>query len=240
MRRITFIHLSLALAIGYLMASCATSKNVNFSTEKWSVNIRQKCVTNADSTYIFALGDRCDSSTLVISCDADLDGFHRLDKYICNIKEKTRLSEAQVLVYIPNQNTLWLKLPENYKYERPKSITTDMYEERPYTMWIRPGETEQWDRKPTEMYTYTYCDKRRKCLCIVDIFNYGDTPVARMSIWQTETKRSWSIGLPSDCNFPFPTTSMESIEMLSNWVDGHRNISIDYYKKGCKLKAGIR
>lgn len=236
MKRTKFIYFSLAITISCFMTSCTVSKNVNFSAEKWSVNAKQNSVTNMDSTYIFALNDRCDSSTLVICCDADLHDYHRLDKYICNLKDKTGLSESQVLVYIPGQNTLWLKLSESYRYERPKSITMNLNEEHPYTMWVKPDEMERWNRKPMEMYTYTYYDKRQKWLCIVDIFNYANTPIARMSILQTETKRFNSIGLPDDSSFPFTTTSIESIEMLSNWVDGHRNISISNFKEGCALK----
>lgn len=221
-----------SIGTGLFLTGCATSSALNFADGNWSVDKKRECVADAGSGYIFPLSGRCDSNTTVIYNHAGLQGYHHLDKYLSYLKEKAGLADAQVLVYVPQSNTLWLKLPGNYKYERPKSITTNLDTERPYTMWVHPNETEQWNRSPEEMYTYTYSDKRKKCLCIVDVFNYGNTPIARMTILQTKTKRFHAIGLPADCSYPFTTTSIESIEMLSNWVDGHRNISIKNYKKG--------
>lgn len=226
----------MAMSVGFLMTSCVTPKEVGFMPGAWNIDAKHKIVSSTDSTYVFPLTGNYDSTALVICSDADLKNYHRLDRYLSNLKKKAGLSEAQMLVYVPEENSLWLKLPENYKYERPKSITVNLYEEHPYTVWVRPSDMEQWDRKPTEMYTYTYYDNHQKWLCVVDMFDYADIPIARMSILQTATKQFNSVGLPASSSFPFSTTSIDYIEMLANWVDGHREVSIKNYKKGDILK----
>ncbi len=213
--------------------SCSTSGNVYFSERgKWTVDKTHNCITNGDGDFVFPLKGINDSTLLVISDNTDLQGHPRVDKYLSHILRKTGLSGSKILLYLPERNSLWMEMPENYQHERPKSITVNMQEECPYTMWVHPDENERWERKATEMYTYTYYDKCWKWLCIVDIFNYGTTPIARLTILQTKTRRFKSLGLPDDCTYVFSTVSLHSIEMLSHWVDGHRGVSIDNYRKG--------
>lgn len=221
-----------------LITSCATSKNLDFAVGEWSVDTKNNCVVNADSTYVFPISGKCDSSMIVIANNTDIADFNKLDVYLYDIKQNTMLERAKVLVYLPENNTMWLELPKDYVYNKPKSVTSNLYEERPYTMWVRTDDIETWDRSENDMYTYTYHNGRRKWLCVVDIFNYGTKAIARVYILQTNTNWFSRIGLPSDSSFPFNTTSIETIEMLSNWVDGHRLISIENYKKGYNLKKG--
>ncbi len=240
MKRTNYLFSALTLFVCLFITSCATSKNVNFVPgSKWTADVRHGNVANADSSFIFTFptANDFDTTTLVICRDADFLPYPKLDNYLSRIKKEVGLSEARTLVFLPEKNTLWLELPDGYTYERPKSITKNMLDECPYTMWVRNDDAEQWNRQPEEMYTYTYTDNRWKWLCIVDIFNYASTPVARVTVLQTETKRFRAIGLPGDSYWPFATTSLESIEMLSNWVDGHRAISIDNFKKGYTLKS---
>lgn len=225
------------MATSFLLSNCAVSNEVGFIGGKWNIDVVHKTVSNVDSTYVFPLTNTCDSATIAIGNNTDLQNYYKLDKYICNLKEKMGLAEAKVLVYVPEQNSLWLELPKDYQYQRPKSITINLYEEKPYTAWVQPYESQKWNRNTTEMYTYTFYDRRKKWLCVVDMFNYADTPIARMSVLQTETKQFYSIGLPLNSGFSFDTTNMDWIEMVANWVDGHRKISIENYRKGCLLKV---
>lgn len=225
-------------AAGLALTGCGVARGVRFADEgPWKVDVANECVSNADSSYVFPLVGRCDSTILVLCEEADLQGYRHLDTYLGRIAEKAGLGEAEILVYVPEHNTLWVRLPEGFEYTRPKSITINLYEESPYTMWVRADEADDWQRRRTEMYTYTYFDKQAEWLCIVDMFHYADTPIARISILQTETRQFNTIGLPDDCSFPFATTDLESIEMLANWVDGHRDISIHNYKTGQYVKT---
>ena len=213
-----------------LFASCA-SKTVVFADKEWNIDRSNGCLVSNDGVYNFTFGTTLVNPDMaIVASETDLGKYSGLSRYLGKILDAIGMSGSEVIAYVPERETMWVKLDSVYAHSRPKSITIKLDEEHPYTMWV--GGDEKWDRTANEMYTYTYCLKRQKLLIIADVFDYGDEPLARITLLQTDTRRFRKIGLPKACSYPYNTVSMDCIEMISNWVDGHRDVSISDYRAG--------
>ncbi len=136
---------------------------------------------------------------------------------------------------------MFVEIPTGYNYQKPNSISANMMDKYPWTGWIRDDDTGCWNRKPNEMYTYIYRDKKKKLLVIVDCFDYGKQPIARIQKIQTNTK-DFRTKFPNGevCSIWADITKTEHLEAISNWIDGHRNKSFANYTIGQKLKIKKR
>ena len=92
------------------------------------------------------------------------------------------------------------------------------------------------------MYTYTYFNRRKRQLLVVDHYDYGDEPVAQIFIFQSATKATDAMKLPSFVmNHPFFIIHDirqldKDIEFWAATINGHRRLAFANYKIGQEQK----
>lgn len=230
-------------SILFLACSCTSTKTLSFANREWHVSSHYGQIIDKDTTYRFTFGNVLIPDPLVIISSADsVEKYPGMEKFITNILKTTRLDNSEILFYAPEMQTMFLSLKESTFLGKPSSISSSLNEEFPYTMWIHKDDVEKWKRVPTEMYTYTFYHKNKKQFLIVDCFDYGDNPVAQVTIFQNRNKKTEKMKLPDftirSAFFVNPDLSkyMNNVEQLSNWVETRRGRAISNYKIGQEQK----
>lgn len=104
-------------------------------------------------------------------------------------------------------------------------------------MWVYDDDVEDWHRKPDQMYTYTYFDKKNQRILVVDLYDYGETPIAEISVTQSRSKYTDKMQLPTQGKFwDFSKYKLKDyerdVEFWSHRVELHRNNAFDNYVIG--------
>lgn len=91
------------------------------------------------------------------------------------------------------------------------------------------------------IYTYTYYDKGKKQLLIVDHYDYGDIPIAQITIFQSKNKLTSKMGVPDNMRRAYFELHdlrkyMEDVEYWSHGVVARRLNAISNYKIGQEQK----
>lgn len=204
----------------------------------WKISDSYGLAVNNDTTYCISFGNDLIPDNLWMIGNADtLASNPQMYKYVQNLLHLSRLDEAKVLFFAPKIDEMFVEIPNGYKYPKPNSVSSNMMENQPWTGWIRDDDFESWERKPDEMYTYIYIDKKDKLLVIVDCFNYLTQPIARIQRIQTNTKNFRRKFPNGEVNSIWADiTKTEHLEAVSNWIDGHRNKSFANYRIGQEQK----
>lgn len=108
-------------------------------------------------------------------------------------------------------------------------------------MWIDTDDVEDWTRTPSEMYTYTYYDKRKRQLLVVDHYDYGDMPIAQITIYQSANRLTAKMGVRNRLRRVFfkihdLRDPMAYIEFWSHKVEERRANAVSNYKIGQEQK----
>lgn len=116
-----------------------------------------------------------------------------------------------------------------------------MSAERPYTMWLNNDDIEDWTRNSTEMYTYVYYNKGKKQLLIVDLYDYGDIPIAQITIFQSRNKVTSKMGVHDNLRRAYfeihdISNYMDDVEYWSDGVVARRARAFSNYKIGQEQK----
>lgn len=174
---------------------------------------------------------------MTIICNSDSAAkYPGTEKYIYDILHLCGLDSAKVLFFAPEERTMWVELPDRYVDVKPVSFSYLLSDENPRTDWSWDDDPHEGQRPADQIYTNTYLDKKNKCLAIVDKMNYGDTPAARVIIFQSRTKGIEKLGIYPDWMLTLSVTDMRHIEMLSNWIDSRRKVSFYNYRLGQEMK----
>ena len=112
-----------------------------------------------------------------------------------------------------------------------------MGDERPYTMWVNEDDIEDWTREATEMYTYTYFDRRKNRIVIVDFYDYGNSPIAQITLFQSKSKVTSKMKIPEELRRCFwwyrdLKNFTRYIEFWAHQIDSHRKLAFANYKIG--------
>lgn len=227
-----------SICAGLLLCGCAGMKHVRMGEYAWVISDHWGWAVSSDSTYQMSFGNTLvDKEMRIIGQTDSLVANAEMYRYVQELLKLSRLADAKVLFFAPGGDVLFVELPAGYKQPKPNSISTKMLEPNPWTGWIWDEDEEAWNRKSDEMYTNIYTDKKRKLLVVVDCFDYGDTPIARIQRIQTSTKKfrkrfpNGEVG--STCA---DMTRPEHWEAVSNWIDSHRRVSFENYRIGQELK----
>lgn len=221
-----------------LIISCNSLKPIEMSESSWKISDSYGRAVNNDATYCISFGDDLIPKNLRMIGNADtLASNPQMYKYVQDLLHLSRLDEAKVLFFAPQIDEMFVEIPNGYKYPKPNSVSSNMMENQPWTGWIRDDDFDSWERKPDEMYTYIYIDKKDKLLVIVDCFNYLTQPIARIQRIQTNTKNFRRKFPNGEVNSIWADiTKPEHLEAVSNWIDGHRNKSFANYRIGQEQK----
>lgn len=164
-----------------------------------------------------------------------------MDRFLSDLLHTAHLDSAEILFYAPHMHTMFVRPSGVMPPLRPSSISSPMSDDRPYTMWINKDDIEDWTRDTTEMYTYTYYDKGKKQLLIVDHYNYGDIPIAQITIFQSRNKLTSKMGIKDNLRRAFFELHdlgkyMDNVEYWSHGVETRRANAFSNYKIGQEQK----
>lgn len=225
-----------------LMASCSSHKSLVFSNREWHISNYYGQIIDKDTTYRMTFGNVLipDPLPIVSSVDSVVK-YPGMDKFISDILHTAQLDSAEILFYAPHMKTMFVRLNKPYPPLKPSSISSPMSNERPYTMWIQKDDVEDWTRDSTEMYTYIYYDKGKKQLLIVDHYDYGDIPVAQITIFQSKNKLTSKMNVHDNLHRAYYELHdikkyMDDIEYWSHSVEARRAIAFSNYKIGQEQK----
>ncbi len=228
-----------------MLAGCSSPKGLVFANRDWHVSSYYGQLIDKDTTYRFSFGNVLIPDPMpIISSTDSVEKYPGLDKFLADVLHTCKLDSAKILFYSPDMHTMVVEPKGKVAPERPASISVRITDDKPYTTWVYDDDVEDWNRKPLEMYTYTYFDKRKKRLLVVDHYDYGDTPVAQIYIFQSITKATDKVkGLPEHCWLFFihdVSKIAKDIEFWSSTVNGHRAKSIDNFKIGRNPKLKLK
>ncbi len=180
----------------------------------------------------------------IISCADSAAKYSGMERFIADILKTTGLQDDEVLFYSPTHGIMFVRLTNEPPAKRPSSLTAGMHyltlnneNELPYTMWVYDDDVEDWHRKPDEMYTYTYFDKKKQRVLVVDFYEYGETPIAQIFEKQSRNKMTDKMQLPTQGQlWDFSKHRLKDfkrdIEFWSHIIDSHRNNAFENYKIG--------
>ena len=220
------------------ITSCSSPKPITFSNEKWSFSGVVGDIINSDSTLRFSFGPHALNPTMTLISCADSLSIHKdARKYITRILKVCGLENSTVYFYAPLENTMWVELPKNYRDVKPAAVSFNLNDSIPGTSWIWDDDIHEGDRKPYEIYSNTYKDKRNGTLIVVDKLHYGSIPMACLHIFQSTTPKTTSMGFQ-----PWHWTSKGNLldhtydDILANWIDSRRDIVFDNYRAGLQIE----
>ena len=238
-------YLTIALMI-MLFASCSSPKGLVFANREWSVSDYYGQIIDKDTTYRMTFGNVLipDPLTIVSSSDS-VAKYPGMDGFLADILHTARLDSAEILFYAPEMLTMFVKPKRVMSPLRPSSVSSPMSDEKPFTMWVNEGDIEDWTRSPTEMYTYTYFNKRKKQFLIVDFYDYGDTPIAQITVFQSRNKATEKMNVKETHRRSFSVVYdvrkfMRDIEFWAHQVEIRRARAFANYKIGQEQKIRKR
>lgn len=221
---------------------CSTSNALMFANRDWHISDYYGQIIDRDTTYRMTFGNVLIPVPLTIVSSADSAAkYPGMNKFISDILHTVHLDSAQILFYAPQMCTMFVKPKKVTPPMKPSSISSPLYDDKPYTMWINDDDIEEWIRKPSEMYTYTYFDKRKRRLLIVDCYDYGDAPIAQITIFQSKNSLTSKMNVPDALRYAFYETHdlkyyVRDIEFWAHNIEMRRWRAIANYKIGQEQK----
>ena len=234
----TFIFISAIV----LMAGCSSHKSLVFSNLEWHVSDYYGQIIDKDTTFRMTFGNVLIPDPLPIVSSADsVAKYPGMDKFLSDILHAAHLNNAEILFYAPHMHTMFVKFNGIMPPLRPSSISSPMSDAKPFTMWVNKDDIEDWTRDSTEMYTYTYYDKGKKQLLIVDCYDYGDKPIAQITIFQSRNKLTSKMGVHDNMYRAYSelydlSKFMDYVELWSHFIETRRAIAFSNYKIGQEQK----
>lgn len=220
------------VALSLILTGCAGVKNVPFSSDVWRVHPTSGYIENSDSTCSFNLcSDKVECELLLIDSDTDALGYKGLKPYLNKICSHLEVNCDSILLYAPTKGLLFVEISENTPW-KPRSQSANLSSEKPYTALVRDDDVEDWNRKSDEIYTNVILDKRAKQLLVIDRITYDERDLAIIHIIQTETQKFRRMGLPLWSGTWADVTEPTCLEPISNWIEGHRKVALENYRRG--------
>lgn len=243
MKQIISIERALALITAIqLMASCSSPKGLVFANREWHVSDYYGQIIDKDTTYRMTFGNVLIPDPLpIVSSANSVTKYPGMDKFLSEILHTAHLDSAEILFYAPHMQTMFVRPNGIMPSLMPSSITSPMSDAKPYTMWVNKDDIGDWTRDSTEMYTYTYYDKGKKRLLIVDHYDYGDIPIAQITIFQSRNKLTSKMGIHDNLYRAYSELHdlrkyMDDVEYWSHSVEARRANAFSNYKIGQEQK----
>lgn len=221
-----------------LLSGCSSRKGLVFANREWHISDYYGQIIDRDTTYRMTFGNVLIPDPLPIVSSADsLAKYPGMDKFLSDILHTAHLDSAEILFYAPHMLTMFVRPKGTVPAMRPSSISSPMTDEKPYTSWVSKDDNEDWTREPTEMYTYTYFDKGKRQLLIVDHYDYGETPIAQLTIFQSRSKLTSKMGVRDNLRRAYFKIHdlrkfMDYVEYWSNNIEFRRANAFSNYKIG--------
>ena len=243
MKKIISIKCALVLIVAVLLlAGCSSPLGLLFANREWHVSNYYGQIIDKDTTWRMTFGNVLipDPLTIVSSTDS-VAKYPGMDRFISDILHTCHLDSAEILFYAPHMQTMFVRPKNPLAPIKPSSISCPMSDEKPFTMWVHEDDIEDWTREPAEMYTYTYFDKGKNQLLIVDHYDYGDIPIAQITVFQTKNKTTERMKVEGCWHHAYFELHdlkkyVRDIEYWSNNVEFRRAHAFTNYKIGQEQK----
>lgn len=228
----------LSIIASLFLGSCSSNKQLAFTNTDWHFSQQTGNVANPDSTVQFTFGrDSFDPTITFISSSDSLQRYPNAEKYLKEILKTCGLSDSKIVFFAPMEHTLWVELAQNYIDIKPRAISSNLTDSLPCTAWIWDDDAHEGNRKPTEIYSNSFVNKKLGALLIVDKLNYGDKNMACIHIFQSANKMSRRLNfIPWYWTSKGNLTDNSCIDMLSNWIDGRRKVVFENFRLGQKIE----
>lgn len=243
MQQLISIKCTVALVAAILlMVSCSSPKGLVFADREWHISDFYGQIIDKDTTYRMTFGNVLIPYPLPVISSADsVAKYPGMDKFMSDILHTAHLDSAEILFYAPLMHTMFVRPDGIMPPMKPSSISSPMSDVNPYTMWVNKDDIEDWTRDSTEMYTYTYYDKGKKQLLIVDHYDYGDMPIAQITIYQSRNKLTSKMGVHDNLYRAYSELHdlrkyMDDVEYWSHGVVARRANAFANYKIGQEQK----
>ena len=243
MKQILSIRHALIMALMIMLfMGCSSPKGLVFANREWSVSDYYGQVIDKDTTYRMTFGNVLIPDPLPIVSSADsVAKYPGMDKFLSDILHSAHLDSAEILFYAPHMHTMFVRPNGIMPPLKPSSISSPMPDAKPYTMWVNRDDIEDWTRNSTEMYTYIHYDKGQRRLVIVDCYDYGDMPIAQITIFQSKNKLTSKMGVHDNMYRDYSELHdlrkfMDDVEFWSHCIDARRAIAFSNYKIGQEQK----
>ena len=225
-----------------MLTGCRPPKGILFANPEWHVSDYSGQILDNDTTYRMTFGNILIPDPLVIVSSSDsVAKYPGMDRFLADILHTCRLDSAEILFYAPNMQTLFVKPKTPLPPMKPSSISSPMSDEVPFTLWIHEDDIEDWTRESEEMYTYSYFNKSKKQLLIADHYDYGDFPIAQITVFQTKNKTTDRMNVPDSWKHAYfylhdLNKFIRDIEHWANMVEFRRGNAFVNYKIGQEQK----
>lgn len=224
-----------------LLSSCSSHEKLIFANREWHISDHYGQIIDKDTTYRMTFGNVLIPDPLaIVSSDDSVAKYPGMDRFLSDILHTAHLDNAEILFYAPQMQTIFVRPKHDALPMKPSSISVSMHDNYPYTMWVQEDDVENWIRKPSEMYTFTYFNKKRKQLLIVDCYDYGEEPIAQITVFQSKNGCNTKMKVPDHIKRAYWYRDMKyfmrDIEFWSHQVDGHRQNAFENYKIGRDIK----
>lgn len=218
----------LVLLVVILLGSCSTAKEFEFACHEWDVDLYHGTVMSRDSAYRLGLSaNHLMSPPTIISSKMQINKYNGADKYLSHILGEFPVAIDSVLCYIPEFGIVHTILAKDSSISfKPKSVTSPIGSRNPYTAWVRDDDEEEWKRQHDEMYSNTLLVKKHKQILVLDRYSYGEDEIGTIYVIQTQTKGYTKTRLPENFCGLHDVTKPENLEIVANWIDGHRRLSL--------------
>lgn len=230
----------LAMLVMSAVAGCTATRRLYFADENWHISRNFGQIINSDTTYRMTFGERLIPVDMpVISSHDSLMKYPGLDRFIADILHTARLDSAEILFYAPEMTTMIVRPRPELHGRQPSSVSSNIDDEHPYTMWVYEDFGEDWIRKDDEMFTYTYVRPRQKQILVVDFFTYDQETLAQIFIFQTATSATERFGIGRILYNPFfryDVNDRNAIEFWASTVNGHRKLAFGNYRIGQEIR----
>lgn len=215
-----------------VLLACKTQKSPVFAGYDWQVDKTTGEIVG-DGSLRFAAGAQPAAGAEIIGDSRAAEAHKGLDSYLRDICGSFDIAVDTILFYMPEQGLLCATFSELAPPLKPMSVTTPVYDDnRPFTAWVRPDDTERWDRKDNEMYTNIALRKRDKQLLRLDRLTYRGHDIALIHIFQQDTKKFREMGFSEDAAHWADPSTLSSLEIAGDFLDRGRETSFANLLKG--------
>ncbi len=225
------------------ISSCSTMKPVNYADREWRISNHYGQIIDTDTTYRMTIGrGLVYVDQPIISCADSAAKYPGMERFVADILHTAGLESDELLFYAPAHGMMFVRLLNEPPVKQPSTFTVNLESlplekdyDKPFTSWVYDDDVDHWHRQKGEMYTYTYFDRKKKRVLIVDFYDYGETPIAQIFVHQSRNKKTDRMQLPPHfwSYYKHDLKNYErDIEFWSHQVDLHRENAFENYKIG--------
>lgn len=230
----------LILLIGMCMlSSCSNTQNICFANYEWKINDGTKYIHDKDISWVFSTEDQLLSpQTTLIGSEIAINRYDGLKQYFNGVLGDISLKLDSVLLYIPTKQMIFATYSGNEKDLSPSSYTPLDTEKR--NSFFNVFGVAELDTQGEQLLTNLFFNKKQKRFVVLHRFNYGNRPVAMLTVLQTPSAKTSKLAELLGSEYALSRRVMDYsnplfTEMIGWDITKAKNIALANYDLGQKL-----